>query len=149
MKKTVITAVLLGIFLILPYAYAAEPVKPPEIEKKAVVVPKEFISEVQPAEVEKLIGGIAFAFPGEEKSFYSGKNPGVYDYLLRDYLTDIGTVHALFEMTCVKDAKGNLIPWQCNGVPVALVFEDQKVSWFKSLEVKKIFAAAMKQEATK
>lgn len=159
MKKLVSLAVFSMVFAVLTGAvYSAEVQQPQEKPKEKVVTPREFISQEQPEVVQQLLGGVLGATPMDSKSFYSGKTPGVYDYLLRKLdawvinesgeLED-GALFILFEVACGKDKNGYIIPWECDGKQIAVRFERQKVSWFQSAEAKKLFEMILAQMATK
>jgi len=130
MKKTAFLATILVVLVFPLYSYG-----------------KEFFSQEKPAEVGTLMGSLLGADPVDDKSFYSGKTPGVHDYRLRKFSAYLLTgpevtedsFFILFEVSCPRDSNGNLIPWKCDGAQVAVVFVNQKVSWFKSQEVKTIF----------
>ena len=135
MKKTAFLAAILVVSAFPLYSYG-----------------KGFLSQEKPAEVEILMGSLLGADLVDGKSFYSGKTPGINDYLLKKFSVYLLTssevaedsLFILFEVSCPRDFQGNLIPWQCDGAQVAVIFVNQKVSWFKSQEVKTIFETMTK-----
>lgn len=113
-------------------------------EGKKVIEPKEFISEERPAEIDELIVSVGMAFPGEDLFYSSGKVAGVNDYVLKTFITDIGDIVILVNVSIAKDGKGNINPCGCDSKTVAVIFKEQKVSWYRSLEVKKFYLEATK-----
>ena len=143
MKKLVAIAALF-LFFGLGVSYGAESEKP-----KQEVTPKEFISEDMPEDVMILLWTITQADMVGERFLSSGMNAGMNDYLVREFVTNYGKVRLLAVFKCSRDEKGNLMPWTCEGYQAALVFEDLKVSWFKSLDAKKAFELVVRDGATK
>ena len=154
MKKIAFLAVILSVLavLVLPfYSYGTvatadkpkeEVVQPKEFISKDV--PKEFISKDVPKEVQDLLETLGFAFQGEAKMYYSGKVPGVNDYVLVSFETGHGVVQALFKLSLKKDEKGNINPGEAVSEAVAYAFVDKKVSWYQSTDAKAIFEKAAK-----
>ena len=145
MKKMVFSAVILSVLavLVLPF-YSYGTVATADKPKEEVVQPKEFISKDVPKEVQDLLETLGFAFQGEAKMYYSGKVPGVNDYVLVSFETGHGVVQALFKLSLKKDEKGNINPGEAVSEAVAYAFVDKKVSWYQSTDAKAIFEKAAK-----
>ena len=129
--------------LVLPF-YSYGTVATADKPKEEVVQPKEFISKDVPKEVQDLLETLGFAFQGEAKMYYSGKVPGVNDYVLVSFETGHGVVQALFKLSLKKDEKGNINPGEAVSEAVAYAFVDKKVSWYQSTDAKAIFEKAAK-----
>jgi len=145
MKKIAFLAVILSVLavLVLPF-YSYGTVATADKPKEEVVQPKEFISKDVPKEVQDLLETLGFAFQGEAKMYYSGKVPGVNDYVLVSFETGHGVVQALFKLSLKKDEKGNINPGEAVSEAVAYAFVDKKVSWYQSTDAKAIFEKAAK-----
>ena len=145
MKKMVFSAVILSVLavLVLPF-YSYGTVATADKPKEEVVLPKEFISKDVPKEVQDLLETLGFAFQGEAKMYYSGKVPGVNDYVLVSFETGHGVVQTLFKLSLKKDEKGNINPGEAVSEAVAYAFVDKKVSWYQSTDAKAIFEKAAK-----
>ena|SRR3989344_5743608 len=145
MKKIAFLGVILSVLavLVLPF-YSYGTVATADKPKEEVVQPKEFISKDVPKEVQDLLETLGFAFQGEAKMYYSGKVPGVNDYVLVSFETGHGVVQALFKLSLKKDEKGNINPGEAVSEAVAYAFVDKKVSWYQSTDAKAIFEKAAK-----
>lgn len=145
MKKIAFLAVILSVLavLVLPF-YSYGTVATADKPKEEVVQPKEFISKDVPKEVQDLLETLGFAFQGEAKMYYSGKVPGVNDYVLVSFETGHGVVQTLFKLSLKKDEKGNINPGEAVSEAVAYAFVDKKVSWYQSTDAKAIFEKAAK-----
>jgi|SRR3989338_8765365 len=133
MKKIAFLAVILSILAFPLYSYGAE-----------IVQPKEFISQEVPKEVQELLDTLGFAFQGDAKMYYSGRVPGVNDYVLASFETGHGAAQVLVKLALKKDEKGNINPGEVVAENVAYVFVDKKVSWYQSADAKAIFEKATK-----
>jgi len=136
MRKIAFLAVILSVLALSffsSYSYGAE-----------VVQPKEFISQEVPKEVQDLLDTLGFAFQGDVKMYYSGRVPGVNDYVLASFETGHGAAQTLVKLALKKDEKGNINPGEVVAENVAYVFVDKKVSWYQSADAKAIFEKATK-----
>lgn len=133
MKKLCLLATFSALIFALPfYSYSIEP------------EPKEYISVEMPKEVKELLEKIEWAeYEQDPRYFSSGETPGANDYDIRYFVSSSGGIVAVFKIWFIKDNKGNITPGgSYDGVLVAVVFKDKKVSWFKDLATKKIFEEA-------
>ena len=138
MKKVAIIAALV-LFCSFGVSYGAEAEQP-----KQEVTPKEFISAEMPDDVMVLLFGVTEGEPVSDKALFSGKTSAYYDYLLREFSTNLGKVWLVVEFQCSLDQKRILMPWTCQGEQVVIVFVDQKVAWYKSEAVKILYQTATK-----
>lgn len=91
---------------------------------------REFISKTINPEVQKLLENCGREIIGEEP--FSSKNNNIMDYMVGFYDTDYGLLVTLQALKQRLDEHGRAIPDVYTAEPVAIVFVDRSLLWYKS-----------------
>jgi len=123
------------------------------IAADAESTPKEFISETMPEEVAKMVDNAEVYVLYRQSISTAGNN--VFDYGIVYFVTPEDYIKlmiegseppiyamSIFALTPVRDEKKTIVDYQSEFVGV--VFNVEKVRWFKSQQVKEIFEKATK-----
>ena len=102
---------------------------------------REFISQTINPEVQKLLENCGREIIGEEP--FSSKNNNIMDYMVGFYDTDYGLLVTLQALKQRLDEHGRAIPDVYSSEPVAIVFVDQSLLWYKSETAKSALKTKM------
>jgi hypothetical protein len=104
---------------------------------------REFISKTINPEVQKLLKTSNREIIGEEP--FSSKNNGTVDYMIGFYDTDYGLLVTLQALQQRSAERGLAIPDVYSSEPVAVVFVDHSLLWYKSETAKSALKIKMAQ----
>jgi len=102
---------------------------------------REFISKTINPEVQKLLENCGREIIGEEP--FSSKNNNILDYMIGFYDTDHGLLVTLQVLKQRLDEHGRPIPDIYSSEPVAIVFVDRSLLWYKSETAKSTLKTKM------
>jgi hypothetical protein len=102
---------------------------------------REFISKTINPEVQKLLENCGREIIGEEP--FSSKNNNIMDYMIGFYDTDHGLLVTLQALKQRLDEHGRPIPDIYSSEPVAIVFVDRSLLWYKSETAKSTLKTKM------
>ena len=102
---------------------------------------REFISKTINADVQKLLENCGKQIIGAEP--FSSKNNKIVDYMIAFYDTDQGLLVMLHALKQRLDESGSAIPDLYNSEPVAIVFVDKSLLWYKSEAAKSTLKTKM------
>lgn len=102
---------------------------------------REFISKTINPEVQKLLENCGREIIGEEP--FSSKNNNIMDYMIGFYDTDHGLLVTLQALKQRLDQHGRAIPDVYSSEPVAIVFVDRSLLWYKSETAKSTLKTKM------
>jgi hypothetical protein len=102
---------------------------------------REFISKTINPEVQKLLENCGKEIIGEEP--FSSKNNNIMDYMIGFYDTDHGLLVTLQALKQRLDEHGRPIPDVYSSEPVAIVFVDRSLLWYKSETAKSTLKTKM------
>jgi len=132
MKKTFYAVLFLGLLLFTLVA------RNPSADER-----REFISKTINSEVQKLLETCNRKIIGEEP--FSSKNNDTIDYMIGFYDTDYGLLVTLQSLEQRSDERGLAIPDVYSSEPVAVVFVDRSLLWYKSETAKSALKIKMAQ----
>ena len=104
---------------------------------------REFISKTMNPEVQRLLETSNKEIIGGEP--FSSKNNDTVDYMIDFYDTDHGLLVTLQALQQRSDERGLAIPDVYSGEPVAIVFVDRSLLWYKSETAKSALKMKMAQ----
>jgi len=102
---------------------------------------REFISKTINPEVQKLLENCGREIIGEEP--FSSKNNHIMDYMIGFFDTDHGLLVTLQALKQRLDEHGRPIPDVYSSEPVAIVFVDRSLLWYKSETAKSTLKTKM------
>ena len=102
---------------------------------------REFISKTINPELQKLLENCGREIIGEEP--FSSKNNNIMDYMIGFYDTDHGLLVTLQALKQRLDEHGRAIPDVYSSEPVAIVFVDRSLLWYKSETAKSTLKTKM------
>jgi hypothetical protein len=102
---------------------------------------REFISKTINPEIQKLLENCGKEIIGEEP--FSSKNNNIMDYMIGFYDTDHGLLVTLQALKQRLDEHGRAIPDIYSSEPVAIVFVDRSLLWYKSETAKSTLKTKM------
>jgi hypothetical protein len=102
---------------------------------------REFISKTINPEIQKLLENCGKEIIGEEP--FSSKNNNIMDYMIGFYDTDHGLLVTLQVLKQRLDEHGRPIPDIYSSEPVAIVFVDRSLLWYKSETAKSTLKTKM------
>ena len=102
---------------------------------------REFISKTINPELQKLLENCGREIIGEEP--FSSKNNNIMDYMIGFYDTDHGLLVTLQALKQRLDQHGRAIPDVYSSEPVAIVFVDRSLLWYKSETAKSTLKTKM------
>jgi hypothetical protein len=132
MRKTFYTVLLLGLLL-----FTLGAPNPSADERR------EYISKTMNPEVQKLLENSHREIIAEEP--FSSNNNSTVDYMIGFYETDHGLLVTLQALQQHSDERGLSIPDVYSSEPVAVVFVDQSLLWYKSQTAKTALKTKMAQ----
>jgi hypothetical protein len=132
MKKTFYAVLFLGLLLFTLVA------PNPSADER-----REFISKTMNLEVQKLLETCNRKVIGEET--FSSKNNDTIDYMIGFYDTDYGLLVTLQSLEQRTDERELAIPDVYSSEPVAVVFVDRSLLWYKSETAKSALKIKMAQ----
>jgi len=102
---------------------------------------REFISKTMNADVQKLLENSDRNMIGQEP--FSSKNNNIIDHMIGFYNTNHGLLVTLHALNQRLDEYGHAIPDVYSSEPVAIVFVDKALLWYKSETAKSTLKAEM------
>src|SRR6476646_10376466 len=102
---------------------------------------REFISKTMNSDVQQLLENCGREIIGQEP--FSSKNNNIMDYMIGFYDTDHGLLVTLQALKQRLDQHGRAIPDVYSSEPVAIVFVDRSLLWYKSETAKSTLKTKM------